>query len=269
METNHQKTTSPKVFADIRIDVAFKKAFGTERFKDADGNRFVVEMQRARQKTFQERMVFYASKIISTFDVKKGGYNYRIPFTYVVAFMDFSIGKEYFRDEDKCFLHYLTKETEYETKLPGSTEYYFFDLTRFNKSLDEITDIRDYWLYLLREVSNLEEIPVQVPKDSSFSSFFTAADRANYSEQENLEYEKAMMNELDYENSMITAREEGFDKGVEKGREEGRVEGRAEGKEEGIFAERIRMTKALKSKNIPVHDIAECTGLSVDEILSL
>lgn len=297
MKTFYQ-TDSPEVFADIRIDVAFKKAFGNPVFKDAtigllnsiikdveiedvefiassfpsetingktiivdvickdtNGNRFVVEMQRAKQKMFQERMVYYASKVISSLDMSRGKYNYEIPFTYVVAFLDFSLGNEYFGadDSDKCSLHYVAREDDYKTKLPGSTEYYFFDLTRFNKKLDEITENRDYWLYLLREVSKLESIPESVPKDSSFGSFFTAAMRANFSEQENLDYEKAMMNELDYENAMITAKEEGIEEGIEK----------------GMATERIRMAKAMKSKGFTAQDISECTGFSVEEIMAL
>lgn len=50
--------------------------------KAPDGTRFIVEMQRARQLTFQERMVYYTSKMISNIDVSKGDKKYEIPFTY-------------------------------------------------------------------------------------------------------------------------------------------------------------------------------------------
>ena len=49
----------------------------------------------------------------------------------------------------------------------------------------------------------------------------------------------------------------------------GRVEGREEGREEGIKVGVLRTAKKMKSLGIPEKDIAECTGLSVEEILGL
>ena len=61
------------IYADPTIDFAFKRIFGTERFKDAtigllnsiikDVN--IVEMQNAKQVTFMERMVYYTAKVIA------------------------------------------------------------------------------------------------------------------------------------------------------------------------------------------------------------
>ena len=85
-------------------------------------------------------------------------------------------------------------------------------------------------------------------------------------EQKRLEYtarQKALYdyNELVYEN---------FTTGYEKGVSEGIVRGKAEGLSEGILKEKIRMAKELlKMKTMSLESIAQCTGLSVDEINSL
>lgn len=279
---------SPGVFADARVDFAFKRIFGTERFKDAtiglinsiikgigvvdiefcgteytretangkticidivckalDGTRFIVEMQRARRQTFQERMVYYTSKMISNIDVSKGDKKYEIPFTYVIAFTDFPLIDVDFMKPDSYKLHYITKDVESGHKMPGSTEIFFFDLSRFNKSLDEITDSTDYWVYLLKEVRNLTDVPDQIPREKCFDSFFEASKQANFTKDEKMEYDKAMMDELDYQSALYTAK----------------VEGREESS--------IEIARNLKAKGLDVNMIAECTGLSIQKIEAL
>jgi predicted transposase/invertase (TIGR01784 family) len=53
------------------------------------------------------------------------------------------------------------------------------------------------------------------------------------------------------------------------GVKEGRAEGRAEGLSEGISKGRAEAAKGFKAKGIDPQTIAEVTGLSLDEVLSL
>ena len=66
---------------------------------------------------------------------------------------------------------------------------------------------------------------------------------------------------------------EAREKALKEGREEGRNEGIAIGEERGISLgitqAKLETARNLLSKNIPQIVIAECTGLSIDEIEKL
>ena len=72
--------------------------------------------------------------------------------------------------------------------------------------------------------------------------------------KERKEYEERLKIYRDLKNSMDTS----FNKGKEEGREEGREEGKAEAA--------IASARKMKSKGYPSVDIAEITGLTVEEI---
>ncbi|MEG1484602.1 MAG: hypothetical protein RSC28_04410, partial [Bacteroidales bacterium] len=61
----------------------------------------------------------------------------------------------------------------------------------------------------------------------------------------------------------------GIEKGIKKGREEGREEGMAKGREEGIEKGIEATATAMKGKNIDVELIAQCTGLTVEQVEAL
>ena len=56
---------------------------------------------------------------------------------------------------------------------------------------------------------------------------------------------------------------------VTSGYEEGHFDGKQEGIEEGIEKEKLRNAKTMKAKGYPVNDIADITGLSIEEIEKL
>ncbi|WP_181015499.1 Rpn family recombination-promoting nuclease/putative transposase [Alkalispirochaeta sphaeroplastigenens] len=63
--------------------------------------------------------------------------------------------------------------------------------------------------------------------------------------------------------------EQGIEQGKAEGKEEGKAEGKAEGKEEGRIEERRETARKLKSRNMPIAEIAEITDLSEEEIRQL
>ena len=67
----------------------------------------------------------------------------------------------------------------------------------------------------------------------------------------------------------LEGRAEGRAEGREEGRAEGREEGRAEGREEGRAEGLLETARNLKRMGMNVDFIAQATGLSVDECLSL
>ena len=56
---------------------------------------------------------------------------------------------------------------------------------------------------------------------------------------------------------------------IQENREEGWAEGREEGLAQGLSQGRIETAKNLLTKDIVPNIIAECTGLSLDQVLAL
>ena len=71
------------------------------------------------------------------------------------------------------------------------------------------------------------------------------------------------------EEGRVKGMEEGRAKGMEEGRAKGLEEGRAKGLEEGAQDKAADIARKMKSKGMAVSEIAELTGLTVDEIIQL
>jgi len=73
-----------------------------------------------------------------------------------------------------------------------------------------------------------------------------------------LEYELSLSVERDLSAALDTSFDDGMEKGIEKGKAEGKVEGKAE--------EQRLIAANFKKQGINIETIAQCTGLSVEEI---
>ena len=86
-----------------------------------------------------------------------------------------------------------------------------------------------------------------------------------------IEYKRLTENELDIfiEMRINQLREEGRKEGLKEGRKEGLKEGEKIGIEKGAKKKAIEMAQSLKAKGVAISIIAECSGLSEEEINSL
>ena len=132
------------------------------------------------------------------------------------------------------------------------------------KTEDELETVYDKWLYVLKNLSRLDNRPKALV-DKVFDRLFEEAEIARFTPTELREYEESLKAYRDIKNSLDTAKREGVAEGVEIGREEGRAEGRAEGEQ----SKAIDIAKNLKSMGLSIADIIKATGLSEDDIMKL
>ncbi|MCQ2145977.1 MAG: Rpn family recombination-promoting nuclease/putative transposase [Bacteroidales bacterium] len=246
--------------------------------QDKSGNQFIVEMQQAKQVNFMQRMVFYASKLISNQTGLVGNNEYDLHPTYVIAFLNFDLediapGLE----KDRCSYHFKNTEVRSGLHLPASPEFHFYCLKNFNKSESEIANEEAYWLYLLTRSCTLEDAPKWAGSKNAFKAYFEASWLPGFSQKEVQLYNEQMINEIDRIGALEYARQkgraEGHAEGLVEGRAEGLVEGRAEGHAEGLaygHAEKsIEIAANLKKEGLSVEVIAKCTGLTPEQIVQL
>lgn len=229
----------------------------------ASGERVIIEMQNARQIHFTHRMVFYASKVISTLDARRDGrWDYFFRDTYIIAFMSFNLDEEVAgssADDPICCFRTVGRGSD--VKLPGSTEYYFVQLPKFTKNESELCSITDFWLYSLVNAQEHEAMPENMSSNETFDRFYDGLLRAGFTKQQELDYLDDMTTQRDIYNQI----QYGIQEGIAKGLSEGRAEGRAEGRVEGILA----VARNMKKIGRPLEEIAQCTGLSMEEIGTL
>ncbi|MBD8041544.1 hypothetical protein H9625_14055, partial [Phocaeicola sp. Sa1CVN1] len=82
-------------------------------------------------------------------------------------------------------------------------------------------------------------------------------------------YEESLKIYRDWKNTIDTAKIKSKEEGRKEGLKEGLKEGEKIGIEKGAKKKAIEMVQSLKAKGVAISIIAECSGLSEEEINSL
>ena len=214
-----------------------------------NGEKFLVEMQRGEQQFFKDRSLFYTTFPIREQASKGKGWDYELKSVYTVGILNFTFDNssdEYYHHEVKL-VDIRTKEVFYD-----KLTLIYLEMPKFNKEEQELETMFDKWMFVLRNLGNLMERPVAL-QERVFSRLFEAAEIARFNRKELVEYEDSLKAFRDWYSVMKTT--------LNKGREEGRAEGRIE--------EKIAIARQMKANSLPAEVIAQCTGLSLEEINEL
>ena len=110
----------------------------------------------------------------------------------------------------------------------------------------------------------MERLPLEL-NDQIFRKLKSIVEVASMTPDERLEYELSLSVERDLSAALDTS----FEDGMERGKAEGIVEGMEKGKVEGLAESQRLIAANLKKQGIPLATIAQCTGLSVEEVTRL
>lgn len=138
---------------------------------------------------------------------------------------------------------------------------YFVQLEAFDKTKEECETGFDKWIYLLKNMERLQEIPFKEYKDRIFTRLGEISKVANLSEEELQRYRDYQKWTRDYYSELDYARQEGRNEGITEGMAEGRKEGREE--------ENRKWVASLKGIGMDTATIAKLSGLSEAEIAKL
>lgn len=215
------------------------------------GEKFIVEMQNAYQTFFKDRSLFYSTFPIREQAPKSSDWNFCLKKVYVVALLNFKMSDEAFDSSDTIHTIALM-DTKTKKVFNAKLMFKYVEVGRFDKADNELTSLSDKWMYVLKNLSRLDDRPAAL-REKIFTKLFDAAAIARFSPTELREYEDSLKAYRDIKNSLDTAKAEG--------RAEGKAEGRAEG--------RAEVAKTMMGKGMDVKIIASLTGLSEEEIKSL
>ena len=238
------------------------------------GEKFIVELQKAKQSYFKDRTLFYATFPIQE-QAKQNDWDFKLKAVYTVAILDFVF------EEDKSDIHkyrYDVKLTDIETckVFYDKLTFIYLELPKFKKKIDELSTNFEKWLFVLKNLHKLNKIPDQL-KEERFEKLFAIAEVAHFTREELKSYEDSKKFYRDIKNSMDTAFEEGKVEGKEEGKEEGLKQGelkglkkgRIEGLKEGKKAMIAEIIQKGVSNNMSVETLTQLTGLTEKEVLDI
>ncbi len=189
------------------------------------GERFIVEIQKAKHNFFKDRSVYYSSFPIQEQSLK-GNWNYKLSPVYTVGILDFVFDDH---RQDPTFLHIVELKNQRCEVFYDKLKYIYIELPKFTKSLEELETHFDKWLYLLKHLPDLTDRPIVLQEDV-FNELFETAEIANFTTNEQQIYENSLKYYRDWYSISTSLKEEAR----EEGREEGLAEGLAEGLEQGL-----------------------------------
>lgn len=224
-----------------------RKAIFDVYCENEKSEKFIVEMQNAYQTYFKDRSLFYSTFPIREQAPKGSDWNFCLKKVYVVALLNYKMSDEAFDSSDTIHTIALmdTKTNKvFNTKLM----FKYVEVGRFDKTDEELTSLSDKWMYVLKNLSRLDNRPAAL-REKIFSKLFAAASVARFTPTELREYEDSLKAYRDIKNSLDTAKEEG--------REEGREQ------------RNIEIARKMLAAGMHIDIIINMTDLSKDEIEKL
>ncbi len=203
------------------------------------GEKFIVELQKSKQNFFKDRTVYYSTFPIRE-QAKRADWDYELKAVYTIAILDFSFESD--KNEARKY-RYDVKLADIETKevFYNKLTFIYLEMPKFNKTVDELENRFEKWLYVIKNLNKLERIPDKL-REQIFDKLFETAEIAKFTPEQVRSYEDSLKYYRDLKNSIDTARDE------------------------GKFEEKIKIAKQAIKKGLNLTDISELTGLSESEI---
>lgn len=240
---------------DKIVDLAFKnneqlgqteidrKAIYDIYCENENGEKFIVELQKAKQNYFKERTIYY-----STFPIReqaeKGEWNYNLKAVYCIGILDFTFDDYETEPERSEVVHTIKLKNQNDKIFYEKLTFIYLEMPNFKQLESELATRLDKWLYFIKHLEDFQTIP-SIFSDEVFSQAFEKAELAKFGQTELATYENSLKIYRDLKGVIDTA----FD--------EGKLEGKLE------------VAKSAKQIGLKVEDIIKLTGLTKEDIEKL
>jgi len=199
------------------------------------GEKFIVELQKTKQAFFKDRTLYY-----STFPIAEqaipGDWNFELKAVYTIAILNF-IFEENKNDTEKYRYDVMLTDIDTHKIFYDKLTFIYLEVPKFTKEVDELETNFEKWMYVLKNLKRLDNIPDKL-QERIFERIFASAEIAKLTPDEYRDYIDSLNSYRDLKNSLDYAK--------------------AEGKSE--------VAKNLKTLGIPFEQISKATNLSKEEI---
>ena len=209
---------------------------------DSERRRFIIEVQILFQENIVNRAIYYASQTVIAQGERGKKYNYDLKPVVAVVFMEFKV----FAD-DRYIRRAKLREVN-GASVSDTLNFAFVELPKFNKPLDELETTLDKWLYALKNIKNMTQMPKQYA-NSEFSLLFSTARLAKLSKEEQKMIDEAQ--KAKWDNYAI--HKAAVDSGLRQ----------------GCILKARKIAKKMLLKNMPIEEIIDYTELSEADVLAI
>ena len=168
------------------------------------GERFIVELQKAKQNYFKDRSIFYSSFPIQE-QARKGDWDFKLAAVYTVGILDFIFDDH--RQEEQLY-HIVELKNQRNEIFYDKLKYIYIELPKFSKTEQELETNFDRWLYVFRHLADLDRRPVAL-QNRIFEKVFRVAEISNFTAEEREAYEESLKYYRDIKNVVDTSLQEG------------------------------------------------------------
>jgi predicted transposase/invertase (TIGR01784 family) len=213
-----------------------------------NGEKFIVELQKTKQKYFKDRALYYATFPIQEQAQLGKAWDFELKNIYTIAILDFVFDEDT-HEPEKYRYDIKLADTDTHQVFYDKLTFIYLEMPKFNKQEHELVTKFDKWMYVLKNLDKLERIPATI-QDKIFTKLFNTAAIASLNRQEFDVYQEHLNAYRDIKNSIDTAREEGEEIGKAIGEKKGKTE----------------IARNMLKAGFSVADIMALTGLTVAEI---
>ena len=250
--------------------------------ENEQGDKIIIEMQKADQQYFKDRSIYYSSFPIRQQGIK-GRWRFGLKAVYTIGILDFVFDED---KDDEEYYHHVVKLMDVEKKeiFYDNLTYIYLEMPKFKKTESELQTLFDKWLYALKNLPRLLERPAAL-QERIFTKFFKVAEIANLNKDDYAKYVESEKIYYDLDGAFRSAANNGFKHGLKKGIaqgmaqgieqgmaqgiEQGMAQGMAQGLEQGRMNEKRDTVRRLQLLGLSVGQIAQGIGMTEQEVQGL
>ncbi len=216
------------------------------------GEKFIVELQKAKQNYFKDRTIFYSTFPIQE-QAEKGGWNFNLKAVYCIGILDFTFDDYETEPEKSEVVHLIQLKNQNGKVFFDKLTYIYLEMPNFQKAETELISRLDQWLFFIKYLEDFQTIP-EIFADEIFKQAFEKAELAKFAPAEINRYEMSLKVFRDNKNTFDYAIETATKTGLEQGKIEGKIEGKFE------------IAAAMKKEGESMGKIIRFTGLTKEEV---
>ncbi len=238
------------------IDITIKNPYQVPKLKelketildikavDKRNIHYIIEMQVFHTTAFEKKVLYYVSKAYYQQLNRAEDYP-KLNQVIFLGFLNFSLFQQ---NPNYTSRHLILDEKTNENHFQDF-ELNFVELPKFTKSLEELKDIKDKWIYFVKNAGSMSMIPRELEEPKELREAFEVANQMKWSKEELDAYDA---------------------RGIYIQDERGRIEyALDEGKEIGRKERNVEIARELKKNGVNIDIIAASTGLTREEIEDL
>ena len=194
--------------------ISFKDTYLDVKAVLVDGSIVVIEMQVARMTAFNKRVAYNLAKAYAN-QLDKGEKYPLLNPAIAVTITDFILFK---KTDDPINKFVFQEETKKLECLDKELRLIFVELPKFQKTLSELKNLTDKWIYFLKEAASLDGIPESLGEVVEIEQALNIANFINMSPEELEVVENRGIAMQDERGRIAYAEQLGVVKGETKGR---------------------------------------------------